>query len=87
MSVLEASVHVDGGAKPFGELTQLEVVARAAELRAAVGFGPMARVASVARAWTELQEEMERAGARTVAEVDPAVVERLAEPLWVVAPL
>ena len=86
MSVLETSVHVPGGAKPFGELTRAEVVARAAELQAAVGFGPTARVASVARAWAELGRRMESAGAATVADLDEPTVAALAEALWVVAP-
>ena len=43
-----------GRSKPFAELTAEEVRSRADELRAATGWGPTARVASVARAWAEL---------------------------------
>jgi hypothetical protein len=86
MSVLGTNVHVPGGAKPFGELTRHEVVARAAELRAAVGFGPTARVASVARAWGELARRMEQEGAATVAALDAATIAELAEPLWIRMP-
>lgn len=86
MSVLAVMVHVEGGSRPFGELTQAEVVARAAELRDAVGFGPTVRIASVARAWGELGRRMEAAGAPTVAALDEATVAELAEPLWIVPP-
>ena len=86
MSVLAASVHVAGGDKPFGELTQDEVAARASELRAAVGFGPTARIAPVARAWGELARRMRETGATTVADLDEAVVAQLAEPLWIRMP-
>jgi hypothetical protein len=86
MSLLATSVHVAGGPKPFGELTYAEVAARAAELRSAVGFGPTARIASVARAWGELGRRMQETGAATVADLDEAVVAKLAEPLWVRMP-
>ena len=86
MSVLEAVVHVPGGAKPFGEMTAAEVEARAAELKAAVGFGPTARVASVARAWAELARRMGAQEAATVAALDAQTVAALAEPLWIVPP-
>jgi hypothetical protein len=86
VSALQTSVHVPGGAKPFGALTHAEVVARAAELEAAVGFGPTARVAAVARAWAELGRRMQGAGAATVGELDEGTVTELAEPLWIVAP-
>lgn len=84
--ILEASVFVAGSNQPFGELTVENVRARADELRAATGWGPMARVAPVARAWRELSLEMERGGVRRVAELDPVVLARLAPQLWVVLP-
>ena len=86
MSLLETQVHVQGGARPFGELSHAHVAARAEELQAAVGFGPTQRVASVARAWAKLAASMQTAGAATVAEVDQTVLEALAEPLWIVPP-
>jgi hypothetical protein len=86
MNVLGTPVHVAGGAKPFGELTAAEVAARAAELDSAVGFGPMARIASVARAWTELARRMDAEGAPTVGALDERTVSALAEPLWIVPP-
>ncbi len=63
---LATTVYVGEGYKPFGELTLAEVEARAAELRAASGVGPMARIAGVARAWSELARAMSSAGATTV---------------------
>lgn len=86
MSLLATSVHVAGANKPFGELTLDEVAARAAELRAAVGFGPTARIAPVAHAWADLARRMRETGAVTVADLDEAVVTRLAEPLWIRMP-
>ena len=85
--LLSRPVHIDGESKPFGQLSVEEVRARADELRAAVGFGPTARVAPVARAWRELSMEMDRHGAATVADLDPALVAERAEPLWIKAPL
>ena len=49
---------------PFGELTAQDARARADELRAAIGWGPTARVAPVAMAWRELALTMERDAAR-----------------------
>jgi hypothetical protein len=85
-AILATTVFVDGANRPFGELTVENVRARADELRAAIGWGPTARVAPVARAWRELSMEMERAGVPTVAELDVAVLEPLAPQLWVVMP-
>ena len=84
--VLSTRVHASGGAKPFGELTAQEVSARADELRAATGWGPTARVGSVAMAWGELARLMDGAHAETVADLDHAVVAERAERLWIVPP-
>jgi hypothetical protein len=74
------------GAKPFGEFTTAEVRARAAELRSAVGFGPTARVAAVARGWSELARVMDAAGAARVGELGPERGAEFARRLWVVPP-
>jgi hypothetical protein len=84
--VLTTLVFVSGSNRPFGELTVDDVRGRAAELREATGWGPTARVAPVARAWRELSQEMERAGAGRVAELDSGVLAELAPQLWVVMP-
>ena len=84
--IVSSAVFVDGANRPFGELTPAQVRARAEELRAATGWGPTARVASVARAWRELAMALERAGADRVDALDPDVLEPLAPQLWVVPP-
>ena len=84
--VLAERVFAGGRSKPFAEMTADEVKARAAELRAATGWGPTAKVGSVAMAWGELGRLMEHVDAadRRRPEAD-AVAER-AEKLWVVPP-
>jgi hypothetical protein len=84
--ILEQQVYIDGANRPFGSLTVDEVRGRADELRAAVGWGPTARVAPVAMAWRELSVEMERAGAATVGALDPEALVTLAPRLWVTLP-
>jgi hypothetical protein len=84
--VLAEQVFAGGRSKPFAELTAEEVQARAAELKAATGWGPTAKVAAVAMAWGELGRLMEQSNARTVGELDPDAVAQRAEKLWVVPP-
>jgi hypothetical protein len=71
--------------KPFGEFTLADVRERAAELSSVVGFGT-ARVAGIARGWSELAREMATAGAPTVAELGPERGAEFARKLWVVPP-
>ena len=85
-SLLATRIAIDGGQRAFGSLTRDQVAARASELRAAVGFGPTVRVAPVARAWRELELELTRRAAATVADLPEEVIERLAPQLWVVPP-
>ena len=84
--ILGQQVYIRGANRPFGELTTDDARSRADELRAAVGFGPTARVAPVARAWRELALAMDRAGASTVGDLDPDVLVALAPKLWVTLP-
>jgi hypothetical protein len=84
--ILGQPVFIRGANRPFGELTREDVVSRADELSAAVGFGPTARVAPVARAWRELSIAMDRAGAGTVGDLGPEVLVDLAPKLWVKLP-
>jgi len=84
--ILGQQVFIHGANRPFGELTREDAVSRADELSAAVGFGPTARVAPVARAWRELSIAMDRAGAGTVADLDAGVLAELAPKLWVTLP-
>jgi hypothetical protein len=74
---------VPGGNKPFGELTRQEVADRARELKEATGWGPMMRVAPVARAWADLARAMDAVQADSVADLDAETLEALAEPLWI----
>jgi hypothetical protein len=85
-AVLAEPVFAGGRTKPFGELTATEVAARAQELRDATGWGPTAKVGSVARAWAELARHMDETGATTVGDLDPAAVAERAERMWVVPP-
>ncbi len=84
--ILAQEVFIRGANRPFGELTRDDASSRADELRAAVGWGPTARVAPVARAWRELAMELDRAGAGAVADLEPAVLVALAPKLWVTLP-
>ncbi len=84
--VLARTVHAGGADRPFGALTVDDVRAHAAELRSAVGWGPTARIATVAQAWRELADEMAQAGAATVAALGSERAAAVAERLWVVPP-
>jgi hypothetical protein len=83
---LEQPVYADGAYKPFGEFTLADVTARADELRTATGWGPTARVAGVARAWSELARAMAQAGVQRVADLDHAAAQEHARRTWVVPP-
>ena len=74
--IVKQQVFIRGANRPFGDLTLDDVRSRADELKAATGWGPTARVASVALAWRELAMAMERHGAATVAELDPRAAGR-----------
>ena len=84
--VLDQEVSLRGANRPFGELTRDDAASRADGLRAAVGWGPTARVAPVAQAWRELAMSMGRAGAATVGDLEPEVLVALAPRLWVTLP-
>jgi hypothetical protein len=84
--ILDQDVWIRGANRPFAELTTDDVRSRADELRAAVGWGPTARVAPVAQAWRELSIAMDRAAAAAVGELDPEVLLKLAPRLWVTLP-
>jgi hypothetical protein len=84
--VLARPVHAGGADRSFGELTADDVRGHAAELRSAAGWGPTARIATVAQAWRELADEMTQAGAATVADLGAPRAAAVAERLWVVPP-
>ncbi len=83
---LRRLVWAADGYKPFGEFTRADVDARAAELTAATGWGPTARIAGVARGWSELGRVMRAGGAVTVGDLDPVQAGEFARRLWVVPP-
>jgi len=84
--ILSQTVFAGGANVPFGAMAADQARARADELRAAIGWGPTARVAPVALAWRELTVTMERDAAATVSELDPDVIAQLAPRLWVIPP-
>jgi hypothetical protein len=84
--ILEQHVHIGGADRIFGSLSADDARAHADELRAAVGWGPTARVAPVAQAWRELSLVMDRASAGAVSDLDPDVLVELAPRLWVTLP-
>jgi hypothetical protein len=85
--LLGRELYVGERYRRFGELTAADARAQAAELGAAGGWGPLAKVAGVALAWRELAAELARVGAEaTVADLDPEVQRRFARRLWVVPP-
>jgi hypothetical protein len=85
-SALGAEVHQGEHYVPFGKLTLAEVEGRAESIGAVGGWGPLARAAKVARAWSDLAAQMRERGAATIGELDPATVVRFAEYLWVIPP-
>ena len=85
--LLGHELYVGGRYRRFGELTASDARAQAEELAGAGSWGPLAKVAGVAQAWRELAFELEPLGAgATVAQLDPALRERLARRLWVLPP-
>lgn len=83
---LDRPVYAEDGYKAFGEFTLTDVQARAAELAAATGWGPTARVAGVARGWSELGRAMTAARVSRVRELPIEVAEEFARKVWVVPP-
>jgi hypothetical protein len=81
---LAQPVYAQSEYKPFGDFTLAEVQARAAELSAAAGWGPTARVGGVARGWSELGRAMSAAGAARVRDLGAAEAGAYAKRLWVV---
>lgn len=84
--VLTQTLYIRGANRPFGEVTREDAEFRGAELKAAVGFGPTAKVAPIASGWRELSRELERAGVRTVGELPRETVLAYAPKLWIVPP-
>ena len=84
--IVNRQVFAGEANRRFGELTPADAKMQADQLRMAVGWGPTARVAPVARAWRELALTMERKGVATVGELDPETLMELAPKLWILPP-
>ncbi len=72
--------------KTFGEVTLDDARAMAADLKAKVGWGPTAKVATIARGWDELGRVMNQREVATVAELDGETVIEFARKVWVLPP-
>jgi len=84
--ILERPVSISGKQRVFGELTLDDARTQSSELGALAGWGPMAKVGSIARAWTELAKNLEGRGAATVADLEPPMIKQAALDLWIIAP-
>jgi Fe-Mn family superoxide dismutase len=84
--ILERTVSITGNMIPFGEITLDDARTQASELGALTGWGPMAKVGSIARAWTDLAKTIEGRGAACVAELDAGQIKKYAVDLWVIPP-
>jgi Fe-Mn family superoxide dismutase len=83
---LMRTVSISGRMVPFGEITLEDARTQSAELGALAGWGPMAKVGTVARAWGDLAKNIEGRGAACVAELDPGMVKKMAMDLWIIPP-
>ncbi len=84
--VLERLVSISGSDKPFGTVTYEDARAQAAQLKGLAGWGPMAKVGTVARGWSDLAAILDKRGAETVADLEPSQVRQSAEDLWIIPP-
>jgi Fe-Mn family superoxide dismutase len=80
------TVSISGRMVAFGEVTLEDARTQSAELGALAGWGPMAKVGTVARAWGDLAKNIEGRGAACVAELDPGMVKKMAMDLWIIPP-
>ena len=84
--VLQRTVSIAGKNTLFGEVTLEDARTQSAELGALAGWGPMAKVGTVARAWGDLAKNIEGRGASCVAELEPGMVKQMAMDLWIIPP-
>jgi superoxide dismutase, Fe-Mn family len=84
--ILVRTVSISGTMKAFGEITLEDARTQSAELGALAGWGPMAKVGTVARAWGDLAKNIEGRGAQNVAELDAGMVKKAALELWIIPP-
>ncbi len=84
--ILARGVSIAGVETKFGTIDIDAARKQAAELKALQGWGPMAKVGSIARAWNELATTLEKRGAATVADLDASTIISSATDLWVIPP-
>jgi len=84
--ILDRPVSISGVQKRYGDVSYDDAKTQAAELKALTGWGPMAKVGTVARAWTALSVTLERHDAATVTDLEPSEVAQMAEDLWIIPP-
>jgi Fe-Mn family superoxide dismutase len=84
--ILIRTVSIAGVNTPFGEIDIDAARTQAAELKALQGWGPMAKVGSIARAWNELAQMLEKRDAATVSDLDASTIISSAMDLWVIPP-
>jgi Fe-Mn family superoxide dismutase len=84
--ILARTVSIAGVECVFGEIDKESAQKQAAELKALQGWGPMAKVGSIARAWKELANTLDKRDAATVAELDATTIITAATDLWVIPP-
>jgi superoxide dismutase, Fe-Mn family len=85
-NILTRPVSVCGTEHEFGNVTIDEARAHSAELKALAGWGPLAKIGSIARGWGDLALQMQKAKVTTVAELEPGVIEQAALTLWIIPP-
>ena len=84
--ILERTVSISGTMVVFGEITLENARTQSAELGALAGWGPMAKVGTIARAWGELAKNLEGRGAQTVSELEAGMIKKTATELWIIPP-
>jgi Fe-Mn family superoxide dismutase len=84
--ILLRTVSIAGVETVFGEIDKESAKKQAAELKALQGWGPMAKVGSIARAWGELANTLDKRDAVTVSELDATTIITAATDLWVIPP-
>jgi Fe-Mn family superoxide dismutase len=84
--ILVRTVSISGVMVPFGGVTLEAARTQSAELGALAGWGPMAKVGTIARSWGELAKNLEGRGAETVADLDPTMIKKAAVDLWIIPP-
>jgi len=84
--ILERTVSISGTMVVFGEITLENARTQSAELGALAGWGPMAKVGTIARAWGELAKNLEGRGAQTVSELEAGMIKKTAMELWIIPP-